>query len=133
MGYTGTTTGTIAAALALALAGAALAQDAANFDGKWHGSFTDRQGRTRQAELLVSGQSGSWTYAREGGKWDNGCFGPELPIVVLSATGDTLKLRIDGEKVLKGCGERVVTLTSGPEGLMGKFADNGHEVKFTRK
>jgi hypothetical protein len=117
------------------LAAGALAQGASPFDGKWRGTFTDHKGRARQAELLVAGQGGSWTYDREGGKWDNACMGPELPIVVLGATAEQLRLRIDGEKVLKGCGERIVTLKPAGDdrNLVGAFDDNGHEVKFTRK
>jgi len=119
----------------LALAAMAWAQDAAVYDGKWRGMFSDKKGRSRQAELAVSGKGGTWSYAREGGKWDDACMGPEFPVVVLSSSPVALKLRIDGESVLKGCGERVVVLKPGDDGknLVGTFADNGREVKFTRR
>jgi hypothetical protein len=119
----------------LGLAAAALAQETSNYDGKWRGMFNSRNGKSRQAELVVTGQGGSWTYARENGKWDDACMGPQFPVSVVSRSATELKLRIDGEKVLKGCGERGVTLKPSSDGasIAGTFDDNGHEVKFTRR
>lgn len=118
---------------ALGLAAAALAQDAGRFEGRWRGSYDDRNGRSRSAELVISGRGGTWIYERDTGKWGSPCLGPELPVVVLSASPEELQLRIDGEKVLKGCGERRVTLKPAADGtLAGTFEDNGHAVKLKR-
>jgi hypothetical protein len=121
--------------VALALLAGAAAQERSAFDGKWQGSFTDLKGRPRRAELAVEGRGGTWTYAREGGKWDNGCAGAGLPIVVDELTAAELRFHIDGEKVLKGCGERRVwlKLVEGNQALEGSFADNGHAIKMTRR
>ena len=104
------------------------------YDGAWHGVFTSRNNRQVQVNLIVAGSAGSWTYVRSG-MYSDPCAGPELPIVVKSSTPTELRLVIDGESAVKGCGKSRVTLKPGADNqtLEGRIGgQNGVEVKFGR-
>lgn len=124
-----------AAVVAAALAAAALAQDSGQFDGRWRGHYVDRNGKDRPAELLIAGQAGKWVYVNDVGKFGGPCLGPQMPATITADSGGQLRVRIDGESVIKGCAVRIVTLKPGtePDTLSGSFQDNGHEVTLKRR
>ena len=126
----------ILAVAGLLLAGARAEESAAGagFDGPWRGEFTAKSGRSRQLDLDIAGDRATLVYERQGGKWDNGCIGPQLPAKVARRSAAGVTLQIDAEQVLKGCGKYDLVLKPGdaPDRLVGEFP-NGIVVQLKRR
>ena len=111
------------------------AQQAPSFDGTWKGIHKIRPGSDLEVQLVIKGQSGTWQWERKSGKWSWPCAGYEFPVVLQDGIPTELTFRIESEKIVKGCGEAVVSLKLVDENrtLEGTFKKSGTSVKLTRQ
>lgn len=122
----------ILSTLAAAFVAAAFAEQPGLYDGKWlvKIEFGTYRG---DADMLVSGTTGTWQRRVAARGSENPCAGREVPIVVTRATPDELEYRIEGSKALRGCPDSEVRLKRNGDGAMEGLANNGAKMVHIRK
>ena len=100
---------TILAGLLVGFAALAIAQDAANYSGKWRAQVTPPSGRTYEANVVIDDKVGTWQALAS--SRNDPCVGRPVPIAVLSATNDELSFRIKHAEAIPGCIDSTVRVT----------------------
>lgn len=94
----------VAGAALCAVAASQAQTDATN--GDWTASFSDAEGRPRQATLKLDGATGTWrlyAFAARGGSKTNPCVAIDMPVAVRAGADDEVLVDIDGNKPVAGC------------------------------
>ena len=102
----------------------------ASLDGKWLAEWSTPQGRPASADLDIKGVEGTWRQ-RVLGRTEDPCVKVAAPVQI-ERDGATLQLHILRSKVIGGCQDSRLTLTTGANGAPAGAWRDGREVRLTR-
>jgi hypothetical protein len=108
-----------------------LAQGVTPYEGSWRGQFETDKGETREGDVTIKGQGGSWDFLHQ--VRGNPCAGRAYPLTVQSATAEELVVAIERAKTLAGCKDGTARFKRVSETVLEGEFDNGRKIKLTRK
>lgn len=118
------------AACLLGFVAATVAQDAANYSGKWRAQVTPPSGKTYEANVVIEDKAGTWQALST--DRNNPCVGRPVPITVLTATSEQLSFRIKHAEAIPGCPDTTVRAEKVDDKTM-KGNRSGHPIVLTRE
>jgi hypothetical protein len=122
----------IAMALVAALGsvGAAYAQSANPYNGKWTISFDGRRTVDLEGTVVVKDDGGVWQIVAHASK--DPCIGREYPITVLKADADELTFTVNRSKTLAGCKDSTYTFKKTDDKTMKGELGGGRAASLVR-
>jgi hypothetical protein len=110
----------------------AFSQGVANpYDGDWRAQFETDKGETREGDVTIKGQGGSWDFLHQ--VRGNPCAGRPYPLTVQTATAEELVVAIERAKTLAGCKDGTAKFKRVSDTVLEGEFDNGRKIKLTRK
>ena len=124
---------TFLATLLTAASVAAWAQP--DLSGKWRATFETEGSESREAEVVIDGQAGTWmTYSRGTPKdRRDSCIARPFPIILSSVDSSVMSLSIEASKTVEGCSNRKARITIVDTNTLEGTFGNGRALKLTRK
>lgn len=118
----------------LMFSAAAAADGAAPFIGKWSGQFQLKGEGSRDIELVITDQGGTYkAYARKHVDQKNPCLGRDFPVTLQQKSSTTLVVVVNAADAISGCVNLELTLNLVDSTHLEGSLRNGNPVFLERK
>lgn len=102
-------------------------------DGKWKATYMTDGSDTREAEIELNGNAGTWmTWPRPNKDKKDACVNRPFPVTVTKTAQGSMTIQMMASTSVSGCKDRNATIEPASDGTWSGKLDNGSKITLQR-